>query len=83
MVLSLRIELSFKVGRVGTLGERVGRVRVGTLGGGLGTLGVNLNLLSSSSSKLRLRLTSITFINFLQAHTVIKYLAFDFYDLCP
>ena len=27
--LSLRIELSFKVGRVGTLG---GRVRVGTLG---------------------------------------------------
>ena len=50
---SLRIELSFKVGRVGTLG---GRVRVGTLGGGLGTLGVNLNLVSSSSSKLRLRL---------------------------
>jgi len=53
LVLSLRIELSFKVGRVGTLG---GRVRVGTLGGGLGTLGVNLNLVSSSSSKLRLRL---------------------------
>ena len=51
--LSLRIELSFKVGRVGTLG---GRVRVGTLGSGLGTLGVNLNLVSSSSSKLRLRL---------------------------
>ena len=54
--LSLRIELSFKVGRVGTLG---GRVRVGTLGGGLGTLGVNLNLVSSSSSKLRLRLSFI------------------------
>ena len=53
LVSSLRIELSFKVGRVGTLG---GRVRVGTLGGGLGTLGVNLNLVSSSSSKLRLRL---------------------------
>ena len=53
MVLSLLIELSFKVGRVGTLG---GRVRVGTLEGGLGTLGVNLNLVSSSSSKLRLRL---------------------------
>ena len=34
LVSSLRIELSFKVGRVGTLG---GRVRVGTLGGGLGT----------------------------------------------
>ena len=31
LVLSLRIELSFKVGRVGTLG---GRVRVGTLGEG-------------------------------------------------
>jgi len=44
LVSSLRIELSFKVGRVGTLG------------GGLGTLGVNLNLVSSSSSKLRLRL---------------------------
>ena len=29
---------------------------MGTLGGGLGTLGVNLNLVSSSSSKLRLRL---------------------------
>ena len=54
LVSSLRIELSFKVGRVGTLG---GRVRVGTLGGGLGTLGVNLNLVSSS--KLRLRLSFI------------------------
>jgi len=51
--------LSFKVGRVGTLGGRVGRVRVGTLGKGLGTLGVNLNLVSSSSSKLRLRLSFI------------------------
>ena len=51
--IEIGFELSFKVGRVGTLG---GRVRVGTLGGGLGTLGVNLNLVSSSSSKLRLRL---------------------------
>ena len=34
--LSLRIELSFKVGRVGTLG---GRVRVGTLGEGWGPWG--------------------------------------------
>ena len=32
---------------------------MGTLGGGLGTLGVNLNLVSSSSSKLRLRLSFI------------------------
>jgi len=54
LVLSLRIELSFKVGRVGTLG---GRVRVGTLGGGLGTLGVNLNLVSCSKLRLRLRLS--------------------------
>ena len=34
--LSLRIELSFKVGRVGTLG---GRVRVETLGEGWGPWG--------------------------------------------
>jgi hypothetical protein len=58
LVSSLRIELSFKVGRVGTLG---GRVRVGPYGEGkgLGTLGVNLNLVSSSNSKLRLRLSFI------------------------
>ena len=56
LVSSLRIELSFKVGRVGTLG---GRVRVRTLGGGLGTLGVNLNLVSSSNLRLRLRLSFI------------------------
>ena len=54
LVSSLHIELSFKVGRVGTLG---GRVRVGTLGGGLRTLGVNLNLVSSSKLRLRLRLS--------------------------
>ena len=56
LVSSLRIELSFKVGRVGTLG---GRVRVGTLGEGWGPWGVNLNLVSSSNSKLRLRLSFI------------------------
>ena len=32
---------------------------MGTLGGGLGTLGVNLNLVSSSKLRLRLRLSFI------------------------